>query len=104
MTQYRWQKDREIFQQGAPKIDWQTDERMEWVLKLKLDTHLPVLGLVDAISIGLCVLALRVEGSNGGAELRHGVQVGGEVVQHGDHVRWKTGTVCPLLGQGLGLE
>lgn len=60
-------------------------------------THLPVLGLVDAVGVGLGVFALRVEGGDGGAELRHGVQRGGEVVEHGDHVRGQTGPVGPLL-------
>lgn len=66
--------------------------------------HLPVLGLVDAAGVGLGVLALRVEGGDGGAELRHGVQGGGEVVEHGDHVGRKSSPVGPLLGQCLSLQ
>lgn len=59
--------------------------------------HLPVLGLVDALRVGACKAALAVEGRDGGAELGHRVQVGGEVVQHGDHMRGQGGTLGPLL-------
>lgn len=68
------------------------------------DTHLPVLALVDALRIGPGKAALAVERRDGGAELRHGVQVGGEVVQHGDHVRGKSRPLGPLLGHPVHLE
>src|SRR4029434_7553114 len=59
--------------------------------------HLPVLGLVHSLGVGACEAALAVQGRDGGAELGHGVQVGWEVVQHGDHVGGQGGTLCPLL-------
>jgi len=64
---------------------------------------LPVLGLVDTVRVGLSKLALGVEGSDGGAELGHGVQVGGEVVEHSDNVGREAGAVGPLGGQPLDL-
>lgn len=43
---------------------------------------LPVVGLVEALLVGLCKLGLVVEGRDGHGELGHGVQVLGEVVEH----------------------
>ena len=65
---------------------------------------LPVLGLVQALGIGLGEGRLAVERRDGGAELRHGVQVGREVVQHRHHVRRQVGPVGPLLRNRLDLQ
>lgn len=67
-------------------------------------TYLPVLGLMDTLSISLGKLALRVKGSNGRTELRHGVEVRGEVVEHCNYMGWQFCTVYPFLGQSLGLN
>ncbi len=67
-------------------------------------THLPVLGLVNSLRVRPSETALAVQSRDGGAELRHGVQVGGEVVQHGDHVRGKGRTLSPLLRQPIHLK
>lgn len=71
---------------------------------VRMDTHLPVLALVDALGVGPGKAALAVEGRDGGAELGHGVQVGGEVVQHGDHVGGKSRPLGPLLGHPVHLN
>ncbi len=60
-------------------------------------THLPVLGLVNSLRVRPSETALAVQSRDGGAELRHGVQVGGEVVQHGDHVRGKAARLAHSL-------
>lgn len=61
---------------------------------------------MDTLSVGFGKLGLGVHGSNGGHKLRHGVQVRGKVVQHGDHVAGESCTRGPFLGQlahlGLG--
>lgn len=62
-------------------------------------THLPVLGLVNSLRVSPSKTALAVQSRDGGAELRHGVQVGGEVVEHGDHMRGKGCALSPLLRQ-----
>ncbi len=67
-------------------------------------THLPVLGLVNSLRVCPSETALAVQSRDGGAELRHGVQIGGEVVQHGDHVRGKGRTLGPLLRQPIYLK
>ena len=48
--------------------------------------HLPVLGLGDSLGVAFSELALRVHGCDGGAELGHGVEVGGKTVHHLHHV------------------
>ena len=63
----------------------------------------PVLGLVDAVGVGLGELGLGVHGGDGRGELRHRVEVRGEVVQHVDHVGGEGGAAGPLLGHGLDL-
>merc|ERR1712126_479550 len=63
-----------------------------------LECGLPVLGLVNSLAIGLGELGLRVESGHGSGELGHGVEVGGEVVQHGDDMG---GELCPA-GTALG--
>lgn len=69
-----------------------------------MNTHLPVLALVDALRIGPGKAALAVQSRDGGAELRHGVQVGGEVVQHGDHVGGESRPLGPLFGHPVHLD
>lgn len=59
---------------------------------------------MNTISVSLDELALRVEGSDGGAELGHGVKVCGEVVEHGNDMGRQFGAVGPLLGQRLDLH
>lgn len=49
--------------------------------------------------VGLGKLALRVEGCNGRGKLGHGVHIGGEVVQQGDHVAGQLGPAGPLRGE-----
>lgn len=58
---------------------------------------------MDSLGVGVLELGLGVEGGDGADELRHGVEGGGEVVQHGDHVGGQGGPGGPLLGDGLGL-
>lgn len=43
---------------------------------------LPVVGLVEALLVGLCELGGIVQGGDGDGELGHGVEVLGEVVEH----------------------
>lgn len=69
-----------------------------------MQAHLPVFGLVHPLRIGPCKVAFTVEGSDGRAELRHGVEVGGEVIQHGDHVGGQRGSLCPLFGNPAHLQ
>lgn len=52
---------------------------------------------MDALRVTLGKLALRVEGCDSSAKLRHGVKVAGEVVQHGDHMVRQGSTLIPLL-------
>lgn len=68
------------------------------------ETHLPVFGLVDALRIGPRKAALAVEGGDGGTELGHGVEVGGEVVQHGDNVGGERRSLRPLFGNPVHLQ
>ena len=49
--------------------------------------------------VGLGKLALRVEGSNGRGKLGHGMDVGGEVVEQGDHVARQLSPAGPLRGE-----
>jgi len=46
-------------------------------LKLMINwvTHLPILALVDSVSVGLRELGLLIESSDGRGELGHGVKV-----------------------------
>lgn len=60
-------------------------------------THLPVLGFVHTLRVGSCKAALTVKGRDGSAELGHGVQIRGEVVQHSDDVRRECRPLCPLF-------
>ena len=59
--------------------------------------YLPVLELVDPLGVRLGELALAVEDSDGGAELRHRVEIVREVVQHGDHMVRQGGPLVPFL-------
>ena len=52
---------------------------------------------MDSLIVAFGKLAFRVEGSDGGAKLRHGVKVAGEVVQHGDDVVRQGCTLIPFL-------
>lgn len=70
----------------------------------RLQTHLPVFGLVDPLRIGPRKVALTVEGSDGSTELRHGVEVGGEIIQHGHNVGGKRCSLCPLFGNPVHLQ
>jgi len=67
-------------------------------------SYLPIFGFVSSSRVCLGELRLAVEGGNCCAELRHGVEVGWEVVQHCDDVGWQVGTVGPLFGQAFDLE
>ena len=68
-----------------------------------LECGLPVLGLVDTLAVRLGELGLGVERGHGGGELGHGVEVGGEVVQHGDHVAGQLGAPRPVLAEAADL-
>lgn len=46
---------------------------------------------MHTLRVGLCELALAVEGGDGAGELRHGVHLGGHVVKQVHHVRGKLG-------------
>lgn len=74
------------------------------LLEIRLQTHLPVFGLVDPLRIGPRKVAFTVEGSDGCTELRHGVEVRGEIIQHGDNVGGKRCSLCPLLGNPAHLQ
>ena len=54
---------------------------------------------MHALLVGLGELALGVEGGDGGAELAHGVHVGGQVVEESHHVAGQLGPAGPVLGQ-----
>lgn len=69
-----------------------------------LQTHLPVLGLVDPLRIGPSKVTLTVEGGDGSTELGHGVEVCGEIVQHGDDVGGERCSLCPLFGHPVHLQ
>lgn len=69
-----------------------------------LHTHLPVLGLVDPLRIGPGKVTFTVEGGDGGTELGHGVEVRGEIIQHGDHVGGQRCSLCPLFGNPVHLQ
>lgn len=69
-----------------------------------LFTHLPVLGLVDALRVSPCKAALAVQSCDGSTELRHGVEVCGEVIQHGDDVRGKCSSLGPFFGHPVHLR
>lgn len=71
---------------------------------IRLQTHLPVLGLVDPLRIGPSKVTLTVEGGDGSTELGHGVEVCGEIIQHGDHVGGERGSLCPLFGNPVHLQ
>ena len=58
---------------------------------------LPVKSLVHTIRIRLGEFGFRVTGSDGSAELGHGVKVAGEVVEHGYDMGWQICTVGPFL-------
>ena len=49
--------------------------------------------------VSLGKLALGIEGCDGRRELSHGVDIGGEVVEQGDHVAGQLGPAGPLRGQ-----
>lgn len=68
------------------------------------ETHLPVLGLVDPLRVRPCKAALTVQRCDSSTELRHRVQVCGEIIQHGDDVRGKCCSLCPLFGHPVHLE
>lgn len=70
----------------------------------RLHTHLPVLGLVDPLRIGPSKVTFTVEGGDGGTELGHGVEVCGEIIQHGDHVGGQRCSLCPLFGNPVHLQ
>ena len=63
--------------------------------------------LVEAIKKGVDIylgeLGLGVHEGDGGGELAHWVDVVGERVEHVLDVSWKTGTLGPLGGEGVGL-
>ena len=69
-----------------------------------METRLPILGLVDSLGVGPRKAALTVQSRDGGTELRHGVQVCGEIIQHGDNVRGECCSLCPLFGHPVHLE
>lgn len=71
---------------------------------IRLQTHLPVLGLVDPLRIGPSKVAFTVEGSDGGTELRHGVEVCGEIIQHGDNMGGQRSPLCPLFANPVHLR
>ena len=64
---------------------------------------LPVVGLVDALRVGLGELALALKRVDGRAELGHRVQVMREVVQHLDNMLRDMSAVVPFLGQPVNL-
>lgn len=63
----------------------------------------PVLGLLDASLVGLGELRLGLHGSDGGRQLRHGVEVLGEVVQHVNNVLGELAALVQLVGDTVGL-
>lgn len=69
-----------------------------------METNLPVLGLVDTLRVGSGKAALTVKSGDGSTELRHGVEVCGEVIQHGDDMGGKCCSLCPLFGHPVHLD
>lgn len=71
---------------------------------IRLQTHLPVLGLVDPLRIGPSKVTFTVEGGDGSTELGHGVEVCGEIIQHGDDVGGERCSLRPLFGNPVDLQ
>ena len=68
------------------------------------EAELPVFGLGDTLTVGLGKETLRVEGSDGGRELSHGVESGRETVEHCKDVWGKVSTVGPFFTEGFHLQ
>lgn len=65
--------------------------------------RVPVLSLLDARLVGLGELRLGLHGSDGSRQLRHGVEVLGEVVQHINNVLGELAALVQLVGDTVGL-
>jgi len=65
--------------------------------------RVPVLGLLGARLVGLGELRLGLHGSDGSRQLRHGVEVLGEVVQQVNDVLGEIAALVQLVGNTVGL-
>lgn len=68
-----------------------------------LEGRVPVLSLLGTSLVGLGELRLGLHGSDGSRQLRHGVEVLGEVVQHVNNVLGELAALVQLVGNSVGL-